>query len=187
MPKTRNTAITAAALLLALSLTLATRQADAGQRWVAGRRGAWSGTVSSYRNGGGNRGWSATATRPNGKTASANYSRTVSNGTISSTRSVTGFNGATRSETRTRTPGQGSTASYTGRDGRTYSAATTHYNNGNGNLGRTTTLTGPNGRTATRTVSRSVSGSTTTVSRSATGFNGATRSGVVTKTAGGQP
>lgn len=188
MSKIRNPGIAAAALLMAvLPLTLATGRADAGQRWLTARRGAWSGTASSHHDGGGNRGWSATATRPNGKTASASYSRGVGNGTISATRSVTGFNGATRSATRTRTPGQGGTASYTGRDGRTYSAATTHYDSGGGNRGRTTTLTGPDGRTATRTVSRSVNAGTTTVSRSAEGFNGATRSEAITKTAGGPP
>jgi hypothetical protein len=184
MSKTLKPGIAAAILLVALPLALASGRADAGHRLLAGRRGAWTGTASSYHNGGGNRGGTVTATRPNGKTATASYSRSVSNGTISATHSVTGFNGATRSATSTRTPGEGSTVSYTGHDGRTYSAATTHYNNGGGNLGRTTTLTGPNGRTATRTVSQSVSGATTTISRSATGANGATRSEVVTKTPG---
>ena len=183
MSKTLNARGVAAALVMTWTL-FSVRHADAGQRSIAVHRGAWTGTATSYHNGGGNRGWSATATRPSGKTASANYNRSVSNGNITTTRSKTGFNGATRSETVSRTPGQGGTASYTGRDGRTYSAATTHYDNGDGNLGRATTLTGPSGRTASRTVSRSVSGDTTTVSRSAKGFNSATRSEVVTRTPG---
>jgi len=123
MSKILKPGIAAAAVLMALPLALASGRVDAGHRWLAGRRGAWTGTASSYHNGAGNRGGTVTATRPNGSTATASYSRSVSNGTISGTRSATGTNGATRSEVVTKTPGEGRTVTYTGRGGRTYTTA----------------------------------------------------------------
>jgi hypothetical protein len=84
----------------------------------------------------------------------------VSNGTVTNSHTTTGFNGTTTSSTVTRTPGQGGTASYTNRDGQTYSATTTPYNNGNGNFGRNTTNTGPAG-TTTRQVSQTNNGNGT--------------------------
>lgn len=47
MLKPPNTAVAAAALLPALPLVFTARQAAAGQRWIAGRRGAWTGTATS--------------------------------------------------------------------------------------------------------------------------------------------
>lgn len=184
MPRTLTTNRIAVSLTVTALLSLAAAHADAAGRWGFARRGAWSRTTVSHHNGGGNRGHTTTLTRPNGKTATRTFNQSVSNGTITDSRSVTGFNGGTRSATVTRTPGQRGTATYTARGGRTYSAATTHYNDGNGNLGRTTTLTGPNGKTDTRTFNQSVSDGTITDARSVTGFNGATRSATVTRTPG---
>jgi hypothetical protein len=174
----------AASLAVIALLLLASLHADAAGRWAFARRGAWSRTTTSYHDGGGNRGHTTTLTRANGQTATRTFNRSVSNGTITDTRSVTTFNGATHSATVTRTPGQGHTTTYTGRNGRTYSAATTHYNDGNGDLGRTTTFTGPNGKTSTRTFNQTGSGGTVTDTHSTSGFNGARRSATVTRTAG---
>jgi hypothetical protein len=208
MPKILTGNRVALTLTVAALLALPAQQADAGGRWIA-RRGAWSRTTvtrtpgvgrtatytggggrtysaasTHYNDGGGNFGRTTTLTGPGGKTATRTFNRSASNGTITDTRSATGFNGATRSETVTRTPGVGRTATYTGRAGQTYSAASTHYNDGGGNFGRTTTLTGLGGKTATRTFNRSASNGTITDTLSATGFNGATRSETVTRTPG---
>ena len=184
MPRNFSTSRVAVSLAVTTLLSLASVHADGAGRWAFARRGAWSRTTTSYHDGGGNRDRTTTLTRANGQTSTRTFNRSVSNGTITDTRSVTSFNGATRSATTTRTPGQGRTTTYTGRDGRTYSAATTHYNDGNGNLGRTTTYTGSNGKTSTRTLNRTVSGGTITDTRSVTAFNGTTRSATVTRTPG---
>jgi hypothetical protein len=87
--------------------------------WTVGGRygGSWTRSVSAYHNGGGNFGRTVTTTRPDGRTATRSFSRSVQNGTITDTRTTTGFNGKMRSEMLTRTPGQGGTATYTGAAG----------------------------------------------------------------------
>lgn len=124
MPRTLTTNRIAVSLTVTALLSLAAAHADAAGRWGFARRGAWSRTTVSHHNGGGNRGHTTTLTRPNGKTATRTFNQSVSNGTITDSRSVTGFNGATRSATVTRTPGQGRTVTHTGRDGQTYTTAT---------------------------------------------------------------
>jgi hypothetical protein len=109
----------AACLMLAALLLLPVQQAHAGRWGRSDRKAGWSRSVSVYRNGGGNFGRTTTITRPNGQTATRTFNRSVSNGTITDTHSATGFDGKTRSGTLTRTPGQGGTASYTGRNGQT--------------------------------------------------------------------
>jgi hypothetical protein len=122
--------------------------ADARGWTVAGRNGkTYSRAVTPYNNGGGNVGRTATTTRPNGQTATTTFNRSVNNETVTDSRTVSGFNGATASSTATRTPGQGVSATHTGPGGQTYSATTAHYNNGNGNVGHTTTVNGPAGTT----------------------------------------
>jgi hypothetical protein len=74
--------------------------------------------------------------------------------------------------------------SYTGGAGRTYSHSVTSYNNGGGNVGRTFTTTGPNGKTATNSFNRSVGDGTITDSRTVTGFNGNTATRTLTRTPG---
>lgn len=96
----------AAAIVAAALVILPIQRAAAARSWTAvGRHGGvWSGTVSSYHNGGGNFGRTTTTTRPNGKTRTTTFNRSVSNGTITDSRTVTGYNGATRTATVTRTP-----------------------------------------------------------------------------------
>ncbi len=148
-------------LALAALAAISPHHAQArGWRFRGSRGGVWSRTVTPYHYGGGNFGRTVTTTRPNGQTATSSFSRSVSNGTITDSRSFTGYNGATASGTLTRTPGAGGTATYTGPAGNTYSAATTPYNNGAGNFGRTTTYNGPAG-TTTRQFSQTNNGNGT--------------------------
>jgi hypothetical protein len=81
-------------------------------------------SVTHYNSGGGNFGGTATATRPNGQTATRTFSQRENNGTINDRRSPTGFNSRTTSSTVTRTPGQGVSATFTNRAGQTYNATT---------------------------------------------------------------
>lgn len=149
------------AILAAAVSCLLAHPADARSWSATGPRGGtWNRTVSPFSNGGGNFGRTVTTTRPNGATATSNFSRSVSNGTITDMKTVTGFNGATRSGTLTRTPGEGRTATYTGPGGQTYSAATTRFANGDGNFGRTRTVSGPLG-TTTRQFSQTDNGNGT--------------------------
>ncbi len=74
--------------------------------------------------------------------------------------------------------------SYTGRGGRTYDRSVTSYNNGGGNVGRTFTTTGPNGKTAINSFNRSVNDGTITDNRTVTGFNGNTATRTLTRTPG---
>ena len=83
-------------------------------------------------------------------TQGATYSdeRNVGNGQYSNTRTVTKPNGATYTDQHTAGKGQSSnTRTFTGANGRTASSSTTRYPGGS-----STTVTGPNGTTATRTV-----------------------------------
>ena len=155
------------AALAAATLTLFLAQHADARSWRRGGR-----TVTLYNNGGGNVGRTVTRARPNGPTATSMFNRSVSNGTIIDSRSFTGFNGRTASGSLTRTPGEGASATYTGRGGQTYSGQTTPYNNGSGNFGRTTTTTGPAG-TTTRQFSQTNNGNGTfTDSRGVTEPNG---------------
>lgn len=155
--------------------------ADARTWSFSGRHGG-SRTVTTYHNGGGNYGRTATTTRPDGQTRTSTFNQSVNNGTITDSRSISGFNGQTRSSTVTRTPGEGATGSYTGRNGKTYTGTTTPYNNGNGNFGRTTTVTGPNGGTATRQFGQTNNGNGTfTDTRTTTLPNGQTRTSSFTR------
>jgi hypothetical protein len=169
--------------LTALALLALANPPAAARGWSFGgpRGGVWNRSVTHYSNGAGNFGRTVTATRPDGQTATSTINRSVSNGTVTDTRSYTGFNGKTSASTLTRTPGEGSTATYTGRNGQTYSATTTPYNNGNGNFGRTTTTTGPSG-TTTRQFSQTNNGTGTyTDSRTVTHPNGQTYSNSYTR------
>jgi hypothetical protein len=49
----------------------------------------------------------------------------VNNGTITDSRTITGFNGATSTGTLTRTPGQGGTVTRTGPNGQTFTGTYT--------------------------------------------------------------
>jgi hypothetical protein len=82
-------------------------------------------TYTPYNNGGGNFGRTITATRPNGQTATSSLNRSVNNGTITDTRTVTGFNGTTSTGTLTRTPGQGGTITRTGPNGQSFTGTYT--------------------------------------------------------------
>ena len=87
-----------------------------------------------------------TATGPYGATYSDQ--RNVGNGEYSNTRTATKPNGATYTDQRTAGNGESSnTRTFTGANGRTVSSSTTRYPGGS-----STTVTGPNGKTATRTV-----------------------------------
>ena len=86
----------------------------------------FSRTVTPYNNGGGNVGRTVTQTRPDGQTATGSFSRTVSNGTITDTRTDTGYNGYTASSRFTHTPGQEGSYSATGPNGGTYTASYPH-------------------------------------------------------------
>jgi|HubBroStandDraft_2_1064218.scaffolds.fasta_scaffold315922_2 hypothetical protein len=68
---------------------------------VTGPRGGTR-SVTTFNHGGGNFGRTVTRTRPDGQTATSSFNRSVNNGTITDSRSVTGFNGRTASETVTR-------------------------------------------------------------------------------------
>lgn len=111
--------IQAALVLAALSAATLAQAGDHSWSWAGRRGGTWSRTVAPYHNGGGNFGRTVTTTRPNGKTATSTFNRTVSNGTITDTHTHTGFNGKTSSTTLTRTPGQGWSAVHTGPNGQT--------------------------------------------------------------------
>lgn len=111
--------MSAAVVLTSLTVMCAT-QAQAGGWSYTGRGGrTYSRSYTHYNNGGGNLGRTATATRPNGKTATNSFNRSVNNGVITDTHTVTGFNGRTATNTLTRTPGQGGTATHTGPAGKT--------------------------------------------------------------------
>jgi hypothetical protein len=96
-----------------------------------------------------------TATGPHG----ANYtdSRSVGDGTYSNTRTATRANGATYTDQRTTSDGQTTNArTYTGANGRTASSTTTRSPGES-----STTVTGPNGKTATRTITGKGTGNAT--------------------------
>jgi hypothetical protein len=113
--------LAAAAVLATFTLFLAT-QAQAGGWSYTGRGGrTYSRSYTHYNNAGGNVGRTVTTTRPNGKTATSSFSRSVNNGVITDTHTYTGFNGRTATGTLTRTPGEGGTATHTGRAGNTRS------------------------------------------------------------------
>lgn len=171
--------VAAGGTALAVSF-LVVPHADA-RGWGFGGRGGFSGSVTRYNYGGGNFGRTVTATRPDGQTASRTFNRSVNNGVVTDSRSVTGFNGATATGTLTRTPGQGWSANYTGRGGQSWSASRSPYNDGNGNFGRTTTTTGPAG-TTTRQLNQTNNGNGTfTDSRTVTAPNGQTYSNSYTR------
>ena len=105
--------------LLIAGLVAATG-AEARETIVTGAGGrSWSHTVNHANEGGGNVSRSTSTTRPNGRTATTDFNRSVSNGTITDTRTTTGFHGGTTSASMTRTPGEGGSYSYTGREGNT--------------------------------------------------------------------
>ena len=107
--------------MVALAVPLA-GQAEARTRSVTGRNGGtWTRSVSHYNNGGGDLGRSVTTTRPDGQSATRTFDRDVSGGTITDSRTVTGYNGGSASRTVTRTPGAGGSVTYTGPAGGTYS------------------------------------------------------------------
>lgn len=111
--------MSAAVVLTGLTVLCAT-QAQAGGWSYMGRGGrTYSRSYTHYNNGGGNLGRTVTATRPNGKTATSSFNRSVTNGVISDTHTVTGFKGHTATNTLTRTPGQGGTVTHTGTAGNT--------------------------------------------------------------------
>ena len=68
--------------------------------------------------------------------------------------------------------------------GANWTGAATHYNSGGGNFGRTATMTRPNGEVATKSYNRSDSDGTITSDRSITGGNGGSASRTVTRTPG---
>ncbi|HEY6452404.1 MAG TPA: hypothetical protein VIX87_07375 [Steroidobacteraceae bacterium] len=112
----------AAPLVAATLIGLCAAPVDARSWSFSGRFGrTYSHSATHYNHGGGNFGRTATTTGPNGASASSTFSRSVSGNTITDSRTVTGFNGASRSATLTRTPGAGGSATYTGRDGNSYS------------------------------------------------------------------
>jgi hypothetical protein len=82
----RATASFAAAALVVLLASMPTREAVTGG---AGR--TWSRTVTPYNDAGGNFGRTVTTTCPNGQTATSTFKRSVSNGTITNSRSTTGY------------------------------------------------------------------------------------------------
>src|SRR5262249_12475057 len=134
------------------------QHAEARSWSVTGRGGrTYSRTITPYTNGDGNFGRTITATRPNGQTATRSFNRSVSDGTITDSRTITGFHGQTASSALSRTPGQGRTATYTDPGGQTYTRSVTHSTNGDGNFGRTLTTNGPAG-TTTRTFSQTNNG-----------------------------
>ena len=104
-----------AAILLAASPAMA-RSAS----WTGPHGGVWNRNVTHYNNGGGNFGRTVSTTRPNGKTATESFNRSVDDGKITDTKDVTGYNGKTASATLTRTPGQGGSETVTGPNGGTY-------------------------------------------------------------------
>jgi hypothetical protein len=106
-----------AAAVIVLPASHAVARGWAFRGW--GGRG-YSRSVTAYNNGGGNFGRTVTTTGPGGRTATSAFNRSVSNGTITDSRTFTGFNGDTASGTLTRTPGQGGTATWTGRGGQTW-------------------------------------------------------------------
>ena len=111
-----------AAVVFTSLTVMCAAQAQAGGWSYTGRGGrTYSRSYTHYNNGGGNLGRTVTATRPNGKTAASSFNRSVNNGVITDTHSVTGFNGRTATGTLTRTPGQGGTATRTGPAGNTRS------------------------------------------------------------------
>jgi hypothetical protein len=171
-----------AASLGAVVLLLLAGQANAGPLFLHGLiRGLRSRSSSHYNNGGGNYGGTVTTTRPDGQTAIGTFNRTDNNGTITTNRDYTGFGGRTASETVTHTPGEGGTATYTGRHGNTYTAARRPYANGNGNFGRTTKFTGPNGGTRTQQFSQTNDGNGAyTDSRTTTYADGQSHTGSYT-------
>lgn len=163
----------ATALIATVAVTVVTPRADARGWSFTGRFGRTFGrTVTPYNYGGGNFGRSITATRPDGRTATSTFNRSVSNGTISDSRTITGFNGATSTGTFTRTPGQGWTATRTGPGDQARSASASHYNNGDGNAGRTATFSGPAGTTTRESTQTNNGNGTYTDSRTITGPNG---------------
>lgn len=96
-----------------------------------------------------------TATGPHG--ASYTNSRSAGNGTYSNTRTATRANGASYTDQRTTSDGQTTnTRTYTGANGRTASSTTTRSPGES-----STTVTGPNGKTATRTVTGKGTGDAT--------------------------
>jgi hypothetical protein len=91
-----------------------------------GRAGStYSRTFTPYNNGGGNFGRTIIATRPNGQTSTSTFNRSVSGGTITDSRTMTGFNGMTSTGTLTRTPGQGGTLTRTGPNGQSFTGSYT--------------------------------------------------------------
>ncbi|HTW80694.1 MAG TPA: DUF3300 domain-containing protein [Terracidiphilus sp.] len=98
---------------------------------------------------------SRTVTGPHG--ASYTDSRSVGGGTYNNTRTATRANGTTYTDQRTTSDGQTTNArTYTGANGRTASSTTTRSPGEN-----STTITGPNGTTATRTVTGKGTGNAT--------------------------
>lgn len=96
-----------------------------------------------------------TATGPHGATYTD--SRSAGNGTYTNTRTATRANGATYTDQRTTSDGQTTnTRTYTGATGRTASSTTTRSPGES-----STTVTGPNGKTATRTVTGKGTGDAT--------------------------
>ena len=111
------------AALIGAAVLLTASSANARHTTITGPNGGVYGrSVNHYNNGGGNLGRTVSATRPNGQTATKSFNRSVSNGTITDTKTVTGFNGKTGTATMTRTPGEGGTITGTGPNGGTYNS-----------------------------------------------------------------
>ena len=118
---------TAMCAVIAIAALISSADAEARSRTVTGRGGGtWTRTVTPYNNGGGNFGRTITTARPDGASASRSFDRSISNGTITDSRTTTGFNGAMSSTTLTRTPGEGGSLTHTGRGGQTYTRSVTH-------------------------------------------------------------
>jgi hypothetical protein len=116
----------AASLSILATFTALAPSANARGWSYSGRAGrTYSRSFTPYNNGGGNFGRTVTATRPNGATATSTFNRSVSNGTITDNRTITGFNGATSTGTLTRTPGQGGTVTRTGPNGQSFTGTYT--------------------------------------------------------------
>jgi hypothetical protein len=111
----------AVGLVAAASMATFASAADARGWSYTGRGGRpYDRSVTSYNNGGGNLGRTFTTTAPNGKTATNSFNRSVNDGTITDSRTVTGFNGNTAARTLTRTPGDGGSFTQTGPNGQSF-------------------------------------------------------------------
>ena len=117
--------LTAPAIAAALATILGLAQPASARGWTATGAGGRtvSHTVTPYNNGGGDFGRTATTTGPNGNTASRTYSHSVNDGTITNTRTATGFGGESAAATVSRTPGAGGSAAYVGPAGRTFTGS----------------------------------------------------------------